>query len=100
MKVCFLFDSNRRTGANLALLRHAAFLGRQGHDVSVVFEYRSFPKDIDFVDGAEAIRTWYMDEYPADAGLQDVVVTNWWLCAFDLRLIPARLYSFYRHGDT
>jgi hypothetical protein len=99
MKICFFLGSNIRSGANLSLLRHAAFLHGQGHNVCVVFQYRFFPKTIDFIGGTAAIPTSYLDRYPSDAPLQDVVVTNWWQCAYDLHRIPARLYGFYRHGD-
>jgi glycosyltransferase involved in cell wall biosynthesis len=81
------------------MLRHAVFLNRQGHRVCAVFQHRYFPKSVNFVSGAEALDVWYLDEYPSDPPLLDVVVTNWWQCAYDLARLPARLYGYYRHGD-
>lgn len=99
MNICFFFGSNNRSGANLSLLRHALFLHGRGHRISVVFQFRDLPKSMNFLAGTEVFETWYQDEYPSSALSQDVVVTNWWPCAYNLHNIPARLYVFYRHGD-
>ena len=99
MNVCFFLSSNIRSGANLSLLRHGAFLAGIGHRVSVVFHLRFYPKTLEFVGGTDSLETWYLDEYPSNAPLQDIVITNWWHCAYEMQRVPARLYSFYRHGD-
>src|ERR1035437_5566775 len=64
MEVSLFLHSNIRSGGNLLLLRHAAFLGSQGHHVCVVFLHRFFPKSIDFLIGTEVVNTWYLDESP------------------------------------
>jgi hypothetical protein len=73
MEVSLFLHSNIRSGGNLLLLRHAAFLGSQGHHVCVVFLHRFFPKSSDFLIGTEVVNTWYLDESPPHAAvLQDI----------------------------
>jgi glycosyltransferase involved in cell wall biosynthesis len=99
MRLCIFLGSNIRSGANLSLLRHAAALADGGHDVGVVFRDRFFAKEIDFIAGGEAIMTRFLDEVGPDEPLYDVVITNWWQCAYDLERLPARRCGYFRHGD-
>lgn len=99
MRICFFLASNVRSGANLTMLRHASFCAGAGHTVSVILQHRFFEKRLTFLPGGDALAVWFLDEWPSNATRQDVVVTNWWQCAFDMPKIAARRYAYYRHGD-
>lgn len=99
MKIVLFFGSNIRSGANLCLLRHAAFLSGCGHQVELVLQYPFFDKDISFVPGTSGIAIHHLADYTPGPTPADVAITNWWQCAFDFDRLPARAYVYYRHGD-
>ena len=93
-RILFFLHSNIRSGANLSMLRHAAYMARFGHDVSVIFEQDWHGTDITFVPGHEALRISLLaDRVVRDSEVVDVAITNWWTCAYNITAIPARPIS-------
>jgi len=99
-RIVVFLHSNMRSGANLVMLRHAAWLAARGEDVHVVFQHEWFGKELGHLQGTKAPMSWTLAEYQA-AGLAPaaVAITNWWQCVYDFAEIPARAYACYRHGD-
>ena len=99
LAIAIVLHSNIRSGSNLVCFLLARYLAGQGPAVTVLFQERFFPADIDFFDPAPLFQVGFLDALAARPAPFDMVMTTWWECAYQsFPRLPARGYALFRHG--
>jgi O-antigen biosynthesis protein len=96
LSIGLLLHSNIRSGGNLALLQHCAYLAECGHRVEVIFQEAFFGCDIAHA-GLDLPSAHLADRRNDDPF--DLALTNWWECAYRFAQLPARQYAYFCHGE-
>jgi O-antigen biosynthesis protein len=93
VKVCFLLGSPDISGGTNVIFNHAAYMVRQGWDVTIVSEAEVTPERTAWHPEAKVLRFAHYRDVAASTF--DIAVATWWPTTYNLHHVSARHYAYF-----